>query len=486
MFAVLFLPNFRLQTALRWREELAANPVVIVDDRSHQGIVLEANKPAEASGVRAGLASVQALARCSALTILPGNPSEEEASQEILLTLAHSLSPEVENTAQGQATLNLKGIKIESWEVWCKAAIRIFEQQNFACKIGVAPNPDLAFLAAKKAEPYLVVHAPEAFLRDLAVSSLEANPPLQAVLHDWGIHTLGQLTSLPRGELANRLGPEAEQLWRRAAGKTERLLRSERPVQEYKEAFDFECEIETIEPLLFILRRFLNYLCQRLELAHRVAAKIILTLLLENDRIHRREFHIPVPTSDEATLFRMVHTHLEGLELEERICGIRLLIEPILPEHQQFRLFDAPLRDAHRFAETLARLAALVGSDKVGIAAVADSHRADSISLLAPSFNQAKDLTLTKCYRPVGLPLKRFRPPFPAQIHLIHHQPVQVVSDKVQGRIIEALGPYRASGNWWDDAAWHAEEWDVEIAGEGLYRLHRQQDDWRIEGCYDA
>ena len=54
------------------------------------------------------------------------------------------------------------------------------------------------------------------------------------------------------------------------------------------------------------------------------------------------------------------------------------------------------------------------------------------------------------------------------------------------GEVTDALGPYRASGHWWDDERWGVEEWDVEIGEHGLYRLRRDHTGWFIEGCYDA
>ena len=67
-------------------------------------------------------------------------------------------------------------------------------------------------------------------------------------------------------------------------------------------------------------------------------------------------------------LFRILHTHLESLQLTRGPIGVRLRITPVQPEHQQFRLFESPLRDPNRFGETLARLAALVGQGNVGVA----------------------------------------------------------------------------------------------------------------------
>ena len=83
-------------------------------------------------------------------------------------------------------------------------------------------------------------------------------------------------------ETIERLGPTAEVLRRKVSGRNKRLLRLFRPVPEYAEAFDFDCEIETIEPLLFLLRRFLEGLCGRLRAVYRVAQRMVLCLPLED------------------------------------------------------------------------------------------------------------------------------------------------------------------------------------------------------------
>src|SRR5438132_8142956 len=81
-----------------------------------------------------------------------------------------------------------------------------------------------------------------------------------AVLHKWGIHTVGQLAALDKEQLAARLGPEAVRMWERANGQSSRPLKFVRPPESFEESFEFENEIETAEPLLFMLRRFLQQL----------------------------------------------------------------------------------------------------------------------------------------------------------------------------------------------------------------------------------
>lgn len=487
MFVVLLLPHFRLQAVLRLRPELRAQPLAVVDASAAHGTVLELNAPAATRGVSVGLPSVQALARCPELVLQPRVEAEEAVVQAILLEVAGSLSPEIEATADGCCTANVSTARIGDWNAWSTMVARRLGALGLEGRVGVAPNPDLAFLAARRAEPALVVQSPTTFLSQLALAEIDPPPQLLALLQDWGIHTLGQLTSLPRGEFADRLGPDAERLWQRASGQTTRLLRLVRPVEEFVEAFEFEHEIETTEPLLFILRRFLDQLAMRLTDSHRVAAKLELTLPLETGEPYQRLFTIPAPTAEPAVLFRILETHLETLQLAQRPVAIRLLVQPALPDHQQFRLFESPLRDPNRFGETLARLAALVGSDRVGLAEVLDSHRTDAFRLAEPRFHLLQEGPgETAPNFAVGLPLRRYRPAVPAEVKVVRHQPAEVQSAIVRGEVTDLLGPYRASGGWWESERWSVEEWDVEIGQRGLYRLCQQPDGWVIQGSYDA
>src|SRR5690242_13287883 len=104
------------------------------------------------------------------------------------------------------------------------------------------------------------------------------------ILHKWGIHTLGQLAALDKEELRNRLGSEAVQLWERANGTVTRLLKFVQPPESFDESFEFDHEIETAEPLLFILRRFLEQLALRLSSIYLVARELTLTITFSSSR----------------------------------------------------------------------------------------------------------------------------------------------------------------------------------------------------------
>src|SRR5690242_2673714 len=110
-----------------------------------------------------------------------------------------------------------------------------------------------------------------------------------AILHKWGIHTLGQLAALDKEQLGARLGPEAVRMWERANGQSPRLLKLIRPPESFEESFEFEREIETAEPLLFMLRRFLEQLAVRLGVIYLVAKELKLQITFANSHQVRHE-----------------------------------------------------------------------------------------------------------------------------------------------------------------------------------------------------
>src|SRR5947209_14277183 len=106
------------------------------------------------------------------------------------------------------------------------------------------------------------------------------------ILHKWGVHTLGQLAALNKEELRARLGADAVRLWERANGTATRLLKFVQPPETFIESFEFDHEIETAEPLLFILRRFLEQLSLRLSSIYLVAQELTLRIGFSNNQIN--------------------------------------------------------------------------------------------------------------------------------------------------------------------------------------------------------
>jgi protein ImuB len=347
-----------------------------------------------------------------------------------------------------------------------------------------------------------------------------------SILHQWGIYTLGQLAALSRDDLAARLGMRAVEMWERANGRAERILKLVSPPESFIESFEFENEIETIEPLLFILRRFLQQLATRLNAIYLVAKELRLGITFADKSHYERIFKIPQPTNNEDILFRMLHTHLENFTSKHPIVAIDLEAQPSRSVRQQFGLFETALRHPVQLHETLARLVGLLGADRVGTPVLEETHRPDAFRMkpfvweFRPSrtgvFDQKRgnavasvvasgknrhpcsDVNaLMTAYATAPPALRRFRERTKATVLLENNRPAHVraaavragfavpVGLTIDGATVAQEGPFPLSGNWWDERAWARVEWDVEIENGIIARCHCDQDGWAIDGIYD-
>jgi protein ImuB len=319
------------------------------------------------------------------------------------------------------------------------------------------------------------------------------------ILHKWGIHTLGQLAGLDKEELRVRLGPEAVRFWERANGTSTRLLKFVLPPESFAERFEFEHEIETAEPLLFMLRRFLEQLTVRLSAIYLVAKELSLQITFANRQHYERVFKIPQPTNDVDLLFRMLHTTLENFRSEHPIVSVSLEAQPIKPASRQFGLFETALGNPHQFYETLARLTALLGTDRVGTPIVEQTHRPDAfhIELFAWNSDPDPDPHLSDALRRGELvspvltngtlltALRRFRPNLSVVVLFEDEKPIHLRSGKISGKVVAQRGPYLASGNWWNEKSWKHMEWDLELEDGSLLRCSQGEGSWQIDGVYD-
>jgi len=304
-----------------------------------------------------------------------------------------------------------------------------------------------------------------------------------AILHKWGIHTLGELARLDKEELRARLGAEAVILWERATGQSTRLLKLVQPPESFGESFEFEHEVETIEPLLFMLRRFLQQLSIRLNGVYLVAKEVTLRIKFTAQHNYVRGFKIPQPTNEIDLLFRMLHTHLENFKSDYPITAVSLEVEPVKPSHQQFGLFETALRDPNQLYETLTRLTALLGCDRVGTPVLEETHQPDAFHI-EPFSWQLPDSS-SAVHSPPRVALRRFRPSPSASLLLDENRLVHLRSTEMNGTISAQKGPYRASGNWWDERAWICSEWDLELENDLLVRCHHTGERWELDGVYD-
>jgi protein ImuB len=481
-FAVLVVPDFALHALRRSDPSLCGRPVALVAGEGRRARVTQASP--EARAVAPGLAATLAMSRCPGIILRPRDPAAEAEAHRLLVAAAFTLCPRVESTASGCCTLDLRGADAPRTEALMRLRAAEFAGVGLPLRVGAGATPLLASYAARRAEPVLVVSDTRGFLAPLPIAFAEPTPAQEAILRGWGIATLGALTALPKAEVGRRLGADGVLLWERAAGEATRVLRHAEPARSFAAEWAYEPPVESTEPLLFKLRRYAERIALELRGAGLVAEKLSLTLLLEDETDHRREFRLPEPGADIDGWLRVLNSHLEGVRTDARVAGVRLVAAPARPPERQEGLFDTGLRDPALFWENIARIAAIVGDHRVGTPACADTHRPDAFVMERPA-EAVAPAPRAPVHPEYGPTLRRFRPPWPVRVDCDAGAPARLEGGRLGGDVRAALGPWVSSGGWWRPGAWAAEIWQVELAAGGVYQLARTADGWCVEGMLD-
>jgi len=481
-------------------------------------------------------------------------PVQNDSDSSSLVDLAFTFSPLVEQTTADTVVFDIGGQDLLFGEAGlseidaghdamvpaknlANEIVRRAQELHLAINVSVAANPDASIHAARSFHGATIINIGDEGLRlgtlsikqiDFSLAGIEGQraEEIQETFSLWGVRTFGDLARLPLAGVAERLGQEGVRLRKLAQGKTVRHLNLVRPPIGFEQSLELEYPVEELEPLSFILSRLLNQLCANL-IEHALATnELKLRFVTEpevlandshhdtdspaeiHDHLHERSITLPVPMRNPKTLLRLLLFDIEAQPPRAPIVSVTISAEPVPPRAAQTGLFIPLAPEPEKLEITLARLAKLVGRDKVGSPELLDTHRPDTFRMkrfrIAQKLRRSKNdsrFALKRGETP-ALPVmgfRSFRPPWRANVETIRGQPARINArgrtsfNQVRGKVGCAAGPWRSSGDWWRPDVWARDEWDVAVIdannkqGEVLCRIYRDliSDEWFVAGVYD-
>jgi protein ImuB len=470
-------------------------------------------------------------------------PNSANEAHAVLLDSASMFSPRVEDTAPDTVVFDLDGLE-RLWGSYEQLANKIFQQvlaHGIQANVAVASNPDAAIAAARGLSGITVLsHGNQADrLADLPLTVLPVEPEVLETLERWGVRSFGAFAKLPTVEVSERLGQYGIQLHKLARGVGTRPLVPYRAALQFIETIELEHEIDSLEPLTFVLTRLVEQLCSRLRTRNLATHEVHLTL---NECV--RVLQLPLPIRNSKLLTKLLVLDLEAHPPATAVTVVTVETVPAKPRVVQNGLFVPLSPEPEKLQVTLARIAAVVGEENVGSPEVLDTHRPDAFRMKkfgvvgvgsrtngrllrdgnsppklggvarsagvvpmrnveASAFRLEEPPRLAALGTPpnlggefrrlntfsslnTSLALRLFRPPLDATVQLRNGTPAWIAFQGVHGPIATVRGPWRTSGDWWRANAWDREEWDIEVL-ESLYRIYYDVhiDRWFAEGVYD-
>jgi len=446
------------------------------------------------------------------------------ASPEALETVARACSPRIERHGDRAVMFDASGLAraIGAPRRIAEEVARLASAHGLEARIALAGTATAAWLLAH-ARPGLTIVEPGEEARELGELPIGVLKTLSgsrntaqaawgqgleevlAILARWGLKTLGDFARLPRADVRARLGALGAVCHQAACGETLVPLVPAKIAPRFVERLELEYAIDGLEPLSFVLARLCEPLAASLERADRGAVEVALRLRLVTRAMHERTLHLPAPMRDARVLRTLLMLDLESHPPPAAIDWVEVEVGVVPGAIGQGSLLTRALPSSETIATLLARLRALVGESRVDAPGLVDTYDDRSVTMTefrigsasrGPGATGTAREPLGPSLEPLGTPfgvgVRRFRLPIAARVALAHGAPVRVdpaARGLAGGRVLACAGPWRSSGRWWalDRTDWDRDEWDVELADGGLYRLtkNRATSRWVIEGLID-
>ena len=334
----------------RW---LKGKPIVVGADPMEgrgRGVVSTANYPARAYGITSAMPISHAW-RANEIARMQGKPlavfvgvdsARYHNASERIITRIRNYVPLIEQASIDEAYLDLTFAKNYKTAATIARRIKkdIVTTQRLTCSIGIGPNKLIAKIASdfQKPDGLTVVKVRDAagFLEPLPIRILPGiGPKTEILFRQRGIATIHDLKKFTKGQLRERIGNWAGELYEKARGRDDRPVTEEHHTKSVGGEETFLTDVATENPnsILKKLEMLCGAVSQRMhDSGFHAFRTIIVTVRLANFETLSRSRTITKPeTSKNALLFEAMRLLMPFLDRREnpskkriRLIGVRI------------------------------------------------------------------------------------------------------------------------------------------------------------------
>jgi DNA polymerase IV len=347
------LDAFYAAVEQRDKPSLRGKPV-IVGGTGPRGVVATASYEARVFGVRSAMSTAEARVRCPHAAFLAGRFDAYRATSAVVMAALRELSPLVEPLSLDEAYVDLTACPSVP-DLSASGLVDIGRRikrtveaatDGLTASVGIASSKLVAKIASEIDKPDGLVVVPTGsereLLRPLAVTALPGVGPATAErLRRIGVHTVAELESVSRDELARVLGTAAGgSVYAFARAEDDRLVLAERETKSISVEDTFDRDL--VDPVLLasIVDRHARTVCQRLAEAKLSGRTVTIKVRLYDFSTSTRSATLAGPTDRATVVSRIARDLLRDIDTS---AGVRLLGVGVsgLADWIQDDLFDA-------------------------------------------------------------------------------------------------------------------------------------------------
>lgn len=250
--ACVLITHLPAKAELRRRPDLRGRPLIITAQSAQGSLVLDVSS--QVTGVAVGMPLQEAMSRCKSAALLEADEVHYRVVFDRVIESLSRRSPVVERGELGCAYVDVTGLEgMYGGESRVISALLNAVPLEFNARLGLAGSKFPAYIAAAMSDGGDARKVPDdvrGFLADLPVDLLPLSWDDRVRLHRFGLHTIGQVASLPVGPLQAQFGPEGKRAWELANGIDRTPLTASRQERTVMETLTFPSPATTLYAVL--------------------------------------------------------------------------------------------------------------------------------------------------------------------------------------------------------------------------------------------
>ncbi|HVP73681.1 MAG TPA: DNA polymerase Y family protein [Phycisphaerales bacterium] len=364
--------------------------ILLIATKGNQQHIAYCCEQAAAAGVVRGmsLAHACALLPIDGVSVEEHNPARDALRLKSLASWARRFTPVVAPNPPDGLLLDVTGCQrlhrgerrlinaIANSLDWLGFYARIACASNFACARAVARYGSFAGVSDR-----IVVGEGDELdlLRDLPIEGLRLEQETIDALHEVNIAHIGELTCLPRNDLAARFGPHLLLRLDQALGDADETIEPQRPSETLRAERAFDGPVRQIEGVAITVQELIASLCTLLQQAESGARRLDVDFERIDTADLRETITLSRPNRDAKHLWSLLRPKVEQINLGFGVEKIVLSATHTgrLPHAQVERWRDDAAGDAaieQATGELIDTLANRLGAKRITRATLVESH----------------------------------------------------------------------------------------------------------------
>lgn len=451
-------------------------PVVVLSQQR----VLRMNDCAAALGVRQGMNTntVRALIDDEPIQLLERDEASEQRALEQLCCWAYSITPTLNTWKADCLQLEIGGCLalFRGLNTLLQEVRSGISSRHYQAHVGLAPTPKAAWLLSfTEEDTALAITQPlEQRLAPLPLALLEEFDKAVDSLRRAGMHTLGDILTLPPAALGRRCGKAFTHFLQQTLGQRDDLQPDYQPPATFNDQYWFGYEVKTNAELMPAVQKLLQSLCLFLRNTQLRSSEIHWQLLGIDHKVRSICVRSSSSHSDWKNWHQLTCIRFEQLELEGSVEGLALVCEQLTPGQQDNIDLFSPGNQREPLASLLDRLRNRLGLQAIEKVGCRDEHLPELAVLVSSDDATHSSPSQEHCsQRPFWLM------PQPQALrqrgkNLYWNSALQLV-----------YGPERIEDNWWQEPVSRDYYIAAGDAGQHYWVFYdRLKKQWLIHGIF--